>query len=471
MYNLILKSPRRIRLIYMLADILLVALSFYGAYIIRYNSLFELGKHLNLPNLEYYNFIFILWTIFILVFFSRNNLYYTNRIIGIPSEIFKVSISVLYSGILIGAVIFFAQYKFFSRQVFLVTLFLLCFLLSGWRAIKRVILRSMILKGFNNLNIMIIGGGQVGLDVYEQIKLNPWLGLKVVGFLDDLHQDKEDNLGCLDDFQKAAKQYFIDQVIITIPSEKGKVAKIISQAKNMNLGLSIVPEAFEENFPFMSIDYLGNIPLINYKERIRHPAEFALKRCFDLLIAIFMLILLIPVFIIIAILIKMDSRGPVFYIQKRVGSKGKIFNLYKFRSMVKNADCLKEGLRQLNEVQGGVIFKIRKDPRITRFGRFLRKYSLDELPQLINVVKADMSLVGPRPPTPDEVEKYHYDYMQRLAIKPGITGLSQIKGRSELTFRRWMRWDLWYINNWSFGLDLKIIFLTLPRVLKGKGAY
>jgi lipopolysaccharide/colanic/teichoic acid biosynthesis glycosyltransferase len=157
--------------------------------------------------------------------------------------------------------------------------------------------------------------------------------------------------------------------------------------------------------------------------------------------------------------------------QKRVGLKGQFFKLYKFRSMVNNADHLKVNLLSKNEVKDGIIFKIRNDPRITRVGRFIRKYSLDELPQLFNIIKGDMSLVGPRPPTPDEVEKYKDNEMDRLSVKPGITGLAQIKGRSDLSFYHWMRWDYWYINNWSLALDLRIMWLTAPVVLKGKGAY
>jgi len=139
--------------------------------------------------------------------------------------------------------------------------------------------------------------------------------------------------------------------------------------------------------------------------------------------------------------------------------------------MIKDADKLKGQLLEKNEVCDGIIFKIKKDPRVTRTGRFLRRYSLDELPQLFNVLKGDMSLIGPRPPTIDEVQKYTYLQMQRLSVRPGITGLSQVKGRSTLTFRRWVKWDLWYVNNWSFGLDLRILWWTVPVVFKGQGAY
>ena len=151
--------------------------------------------------------------------------------------------------------------------------------------------------------------------------------------------------------------------------------------------------------------------------------------------------------------------------------KGINFNFYKFRSMVENADELKDKLLEQNEVRDKVMFKIKDDPRMTKLGKFLRRYSLDELPQLFNVLIGNMSLVGPRPPLLDEVEKYGCNHIDRLSIKPGITGLSQIRGRSDLSFSRWVRWDLWYVNNWSFGLDLKILWETIPVVLKGKGAY
>jgi lipopolysaccharide/colanic/teichoic acid biosynthesis glycosyltransferase len=166
----------------------------------------------------------------------------------------------------------------------------------------------------------------------------------------------------------------------------------------------------------------------------------------------------------------LESFGPVLYVSKRSGRKGVIFNFYKFRSMVENADNFKNVLKDKSEVKGP-IFKIRKDPRLTRVGSFLRKYSLDELPQLINVFKGDMSLVGPRPFPVEESQQIEYKHIPRLNIKPGITGLAQIKGRSDLSFSHWMRWDNWYLHNWSLGLDIKILLWTIPVVLKGKGAY
>jgi lipopolysaccharide/colanic/teichoic acid biosynthesis glycosyltransferase len=194
------------------------------------------------------------------------------------------------------------------------------------------------------------------------------------------------------------------------------------------------------------------------------------KRVFDLTLGIMIMILLIPVFPIIAIMIKLDSPGQVFYKQRRVGKGGKIFNFYKFRSMVKGADAERERVKELNE-QDGPIFKIKDDPRITAVGSFLRRSSLDEIPQIINVVIGNMSIVGPRPPLPSEVAGYRSWHRRRLEVKPGITCLWQISGRSHIGFNEWMRLDLEYLKNRSFRTDLLIFFKTLPAVIARKGAY
>ena len=194
------------------------------------------------------------------------------------------------------------------------------------------------------------------------------------------------------------------------------------------------------------------------------------KRFFDFCLAWVIFLFLSPVLAVIAALIKLGRPGPALYKSRRYGLCGKVFPMYKFRSMVCNAEEMLSQLKDKNEVDGP-IFKIRKDPRITKFGTFLRKYSLDELSQILNAIKGDMSLVGPRPLPVEQIEEQDLQQFKRLEVRPGITGLWQIRGRSDLPFVRLVKWDIWYINNWSFGLDLYILFQTLPVVLKGKGAY
>ena len=469
-----IRPLRKVHFFYVFVDVVFISMSFYLSYFFRYNSLRDIFTCVNLPNFKEYSFIFILWAFFLLFSLKIKNLYFTDRNLTIPGEIGRVCVCVLYTSVLIGAVVFFSQYKFFSRQVFLQTIALFCVLLSGWRTVKRLTLRKMISNGFRNINVMIIGAGKMGALALQEIRKMPWCGFRIAGFLDDHVKGEVEGvpiLGVIQEFSGIAKKHFIDEVIITIPSEPVTVSRLIKAAKDHRVGIRVVPQNFEEPLAISEMNYLGIVPLLTYKTRRQHPTEFFLKRLFDLVISFISLVVLFPLFILIAILVKLDSKGPVFYIQKRVGYKGNIFSLFKFRSMIEDADKLKKELMEENEVKDGIIFKIKKDPRITRAGAFLRKYSLDEFPQLLNVLKGDMSLVGPRPPTPDEVRQYNSSHMHRISIRPGMTGLSQVRGRSALSFRKWVKWDEWYINNWSFGLDMKILWWTVPAVLKGKGAY
>jgi exopolysaccharide biosynthesis polyprenyl glycosylphosphotransferase len=194
------------------------------------------------------------------------------------------------------------------------------------------------------------------------------------------------------------------------------------------------------------------------------------KRALDIVLSIVIIILLLPLLAAVATAIRLDSRGPIFFVQKRVGKDGKTFSFYKFRSMVSGAERLKQRLEHLSETEGP-IFKIKKDPRITRIGKFIRRYSIDELPQLFNVLKGDMSLVGPRPPLPSEVAKYTPYHKRRLSVRPGITCLWQISGRSNISFYEWVELDIYYIGYRSFLLDLKILMRTIPVVITGRGAY
>jgi exopolysaccharide biosynthesis polyprenyl glycosylphosphotransferase len=399
---------------------------------------------------------------------------------------------VIFSSLLAGLTIFILEMKFFSRLVFGWVAVLLILNLSLWRAIKRIIIRYRIAKGYYNINVLIIGAGKAGYALAEEIEENPYLGLKVIGLLDDNKTGKVLSykvLGKINDLEHIVQHSFIDEIYITIPSERKRVSEILTLVRGLKKTIRILVDNFMPletigeqeksktslagfTFPFSQVkmNYIGFIPLISYIDVGLHPTELFAKRLLDVIVAGISLILLMPLFVIIAFLIKLDSPGSVFYQSLRCGKKGRLFNFYKFRSMFQDSDNQKEVLRNKSEVKGPV-FKIKNDPRITFMGRLLRRYSLDELPQLLNVLKGDISLVGPRPPTPDEVAKYDFWQMRRLEIRPGITCLWQVRGRSDLSFYKWVKWDLWYINNWSFGLDLKILWWTIPAILKRKGAY
>lgn len=452
---------------YFLIDICLIILSFWTAYSLR------IAKGESLAYCEEYFLGFLFWGLVLLYELKRKKLFVTDRSLSIPSELARVFTAVTRSCILVGTFIFVFKYEFFSRIVFCFSYLFCIFVLGAWRLFKRLFVRYLISEGYQNTKVLIVGTGRSAKVANEEILRHPYFGLKLCGFLGEANKYifGEQLLGNYDNFESVIKKYFIDEVIISDSTQDERITKLIEKAKCLRLGVRVIPADFEHSYPILDVSYLGIVPLLTYKERRHHPAEFALKRIFDIFSSLFLIFFCSPLYIIFALLIKFESRGPVFFKQDRVGFKGRIFNFYKFRSMVVNAEELKESLKAQNEVKDGVIFKIKDDPRITKVGRFIRKYSIDELPQLINVLLGDMSLVGPRPPVPSEVKEYDSEQMERLSIRPGITGMSQVKGRSELSFRNWVRWDIWYINNWSFGLDLMILLWTVPAVIKGKGAY
>lgn len=469
--------------IYILVDIVLIILWTYVPYILRYNAIkpYELFRlpfiwHiLNFPDLPIYSLIFLFWGIITILVLNNYHLYATDRELTIPRETWLVLKAVVFATLPVVVLLFLFKVVIFSRLIFTITLTGLFISLSLWKIVKRYIVRKLVLRGFHNLNVLIIGAGRVGRMLIEEIKMHPYLGLKIVGFLDDF---KEGNgivngyrvIGNINDFEKVVRQEFVDEVFVTIPSQYKIVQSLISKGRELGVTLRIVPEFYDLLPGEIKLHHLGSITLLGYHSKGIHGTDMFLKRLIDILVSGLLLLILSPLFLILTILIKLDSPGPVFYKSKRCGRKGEIFVFYKFRSMVKDADMILLSLRDKNEKKGP-IFKMKNDPRVTWIGRFIRGFSLDELPQLWNVFKGDMSLVGPRPPTPEEVVNYDPWQMRRLEIKPGITCLWQVRGRSDLSFYKGVKWDIWYIDNWSFWLDLKILLWTLPAVFKTKGAY
>lgn len=456
---------------YFCIDVILIALCFYIAYALRYGRILSPGK---LPYYREVIFLFILWAGALLLLINSRRLYTTDRSWTIPQEAWRVFVCVCFSAIFAGVMIFMLQIKVFSRLVFFNSFMFLFFSLSLWRAVKREFLRYRLAKGFYNYNVLVVGAGKAGRALVKEIETHPYLGLNVIGFFDS-HKDGKvaghDVLASRDeDVKEILQKYFVDEVYITIPSQRELTTEILSICRAMKKTVRVVADNFTLPFYRLELGHMGVIPVIEYVRSKPHGTEILMKRAFDITVSALGIVLLMPFFVVIGCLIKADSPGPVIYKSLRSGKKGKVFNFYKFRSMVEDAESKKESLREMSEVDGP-IFKMKDDPRITRIGKLLRRHSLDELPQLFNVLKGDMSLVGPRPPTPDEVEKYDIWQMRRLDVRPGITCLWQVRGRSDLSFYKWIKWDLWYIDNWTFGLDFKILLWTIPSVFSRKGAY
>jgi exopolysaccharide biosynthesis polyprenyl glycosylphosphotransferase len=262
----------------------------------------------------------------------------------------------------------------------------------------------------------------------------------------------------------------VDEVFVFLPIKSfyQVIEDIISICEIVGVEVKIPTDIFSMQLSKSTISFYGNVSVIDLFTSPKMNWHLFIKRMIDVAVSLTGLIILLPFFIIIMFLIKAASRGPAFFKQQRVGYNGRLFNCFKFRTMVADAELLKDDLMKYNEMDWPV-FKIKADPRITKIGQFLRKTSIDELPQLLNVLLGDMSLVGPRPPIPEEVQHYDLPSLRRLRMKPGITGIWQVSGRNSVSFEKWMELDREYIDNWSLALDFKILLKTIPAVLKGSG--
>jgi exopolysaccharide biosynthesis polyprenyl glycosylphosphotransferase len=351
-------------------------------------------------------------------------------------------------------------------------------LLGLSRLILFRIITHMRRRGIGVRRVVIVGAGEVARAVMRAVVANPEAGFEVIGFFDDNPLKGNTDIGrfkamgnIADNLMALLEHETVDEVIITLPWQyHRKIMSIMVQCERKNIRTRIVPDLFQITLNRMQIEEIAGVPMISIKEVGISGLNQFIKRSIDIVFATLGLVSFAPLMGLIALIVKLESPGPVLFPQERVGKNGRCFTLYKFRSMVEDAEALKETLADLNEADGP-LFKIKEDPRRTWLGKWLRKWSLDELPQLYNILRGDMSMVGPRPPIPTEVAQYKEWHKRRLDVSPGLTGLWQVSGRSGLTFDEMALLDIYYIENWSLGLDAKILLQTVPRVIFGYGAY
>lgn len=317
-------------------------------------------------------------------------------------------------------------------------------------------------------NLLIVGAGGVGRRVASYVENHPEAGREVCGFLDNERPLGDRVIGRVSDLARLARTGFVDEVILAAPHDRALTVHVLREARCLRLDVEIVPELFGCTPAETEVEQVGDLPVICLHAERLPAAGLVLKRLVDVVGAGCALTALSPLLAVIAGLIKLDSPGPVLYIAQRAGRKGRLFRCYKLRTMVSNADQLKNSLRHNNQ-RSGPFFKISDDPRITRVGHLLRRYSLDELPQLWNVLKGDMSLVGPRPHPLDDVAGYEIGHLARLDVTPGITGLWQVTARRDPSFLRGMQLDREYICTWSLEKDLRILLRTVWAVVRGTG--
>jgi len=384
----------------------------------------------------------------------------------------------LASATLLFALTFALKLEFVSRLLLgiyalLDLLLMIIFRLVAWR-FPAPLRRSV--AGFRHF--LLVGDGEEVAEIARTLEAYETRGMRLFGFVrvqpgpaealpDGL--TKSYPVVTLPELPELLRRHVIDEVIFAVAKEDlEKLGEAFMVCEEEGVKTRVLLNFFPQVVSKVYLERLGSKPLLTFSAT---PEDDSLlfKRGLDFVLALAAMMVLSPLLLILAVLVKLTSRGPIFFSQTRCGLGGRRFTLYKFRSMRADADLLREELEALNEVDGPV-FKIRNDPRCTPIGRFMRKFSLDELPQLVNIIKGDMSFVGPRPPLPEEVEKYERWQRRRLRMQPGLTCLWALEGRSRLSFRRWMELDLEYIDHWSMTLDWKIMLKTIPIVLVGRGA-
>jgi exopolysaccharide biosynthesis polyprenyl glycosylphosphotransferase len=342
-----------------------------------------------------------------------------------------------------------------------------------WRRHRDYLYKSKIAQR----NFLIVGADRTGHDVCNYLSSLQHVGYRFQGFVsmyeqrDDLQVVHESEIvGLVDDVIHLAQSRFVDEIIFSKrPTTPGVLSCILRQAQPLGISIRLIPSLTETLVDRTDVEYIGALPTIAVFTMRQRPIAQLLKRAIDVSIAAVALIALLPIFLAIALAIMLQSSGPALYLSKRVGHKGRIFTCFKFRTMVMDAAAMQESLEHRNE-RNGAFFKISNDPRVTTIGRALRKYSLDELPQLWNVIRGDMSLVGPRPPLASETMQYNLRELRRLDAVPGITGLWQVKARQDPSFEQTVALDRNYINNWSLLLDFSILLQTVKVVFRGTGS-
>src|ERR1700685_3110787 len=381
----------------------------------------------------------------------------------------------LTAGLLLAGALYLVRGEVISRGVVIITVVTTTVLLCGRRLIWRMMKYRRFESGLEVRNIIIVGTGRVGQAMRQHLDSIRHLGYRFKGYVQIPGVDSDspalagDVLGSLDQVLQLARQYFADEIFLSAPCDARVVTRIVSQAREAGVDVRVVPELYDGLAWNSPIEYIGQFPTIPLHRGDTPVIGLFLKRVMDLLLSSLALITLAPVIGCIAALVKLDSPGPVLYCSDRIGKKGRVFRCIKFRTMVADAERRRSEILHMNE-RDGILFKVSNDPRITRFGAFLRKYSLDELPQFVNVLRGDMSMVGPRPPIASEVKRYDLSHLRRLDVLPGMTGLWQVQARQDPSFDSYISLDTAYIQNWSLWLDLKILIRPLSVVAAGTGS-
>jgi exopolysaccharide biosynthesis polyprenyl glycosylphosphotransferase len=473
----LLKKPWRL-VLEIAVDVALINLGFVLAYWIRYRMQWPLPVAAeNVIPLAAYVPMAAILSALLIASYANQNVYAHKRGRTWVDEAYVLLNGTALGTLFMIVITYFVPHLSYSRTILPLAAMTIAVLLTLSRVAKNAVINYLRKKGIGVKSLLIVGAGEVGRTVMRTIVAHPELGYHVAGFVDDDAQKGQTDLGrmkalgSIDNISSIITHMGIDMVIITLPwMYHRKILRIVRQCEHHNVQAYIVPDLLQMTINQVGVENLGEVPMIGLREEAISHEERLLKRASDIFLASILLLLGAPLMLLVAIAIKLDSRGPVIFRQTRLSKHEKPFTCYKFRTMHQDAELTKERLiAQGNGDQR--LFKMKGDPRITRVGRILRRLSIDEFPQFFNVLRGDMSIVGPRPPIPSEVELYLEWHRHRLDVPAGITGMWQVSGRSDLNFDEAALLDIWYVENWSFLLDLKIMFKTPGVILFGKGAY
>ncbi len=411
----------------------------------------------------------IIWVL-IMMFFS---VYDGRKNIRIVDEFTNLTLSSLFAGIALAGILY-LTYRDTSRLTFLVFVSTAYLILVLWRIITRGFYRKRNEVFGGASKILIVGAGPVGRDIESRIREYSHLSVSLAGFLDDDAKKRSQNpkvIGPVSDIRSVVRNQFITDVVIALPTRAyEKVNVLVKDLDDQPVKIWIVPDYFSLSLHHTEMENFLGLPMLDLRATALTEYQRMVKRMFDIFFTTIILIFFLPIMGIVALAILIEDGRPVLHIQQRVGENGKPFKFYKFRTMVRNAEAMQKQIEFVND-QGELIHKTKNDPRVTRLGRILRRFSLDELPQFFNVLRGNMSLVGPRPELPYLVEQYQPWQRKRFAVPQGLTGWWQIHDRSDKPMHLHSEDDLYYIQNYSFWLDLQIIFRTTWIIIRGKGAY
>lgn len=456
-------------------DIAMIVLAFFTSWAIRYVA--EIG-----PEIEETNYVpFLVFAPVLLglipvslLAITVAGLYRQRRGTEWFDDIPSVARSIALATMTLFAGVALLRYPATSRLTFILAWFTATIFVIAGRALVQMVATALHRRGVGVERVLVVGGNNLGRIIMQSLASRAHLGYHVVGFVDDDRAadfGRFRHLGGLDDVEQLAEAEKIDQVIVALPAAShAAILRIVDHCRQGQVSFKLVPDLYEMSLSRVDVDTVSGIPLIGLKDVSIIGWNALTKRVIDILVSALALLALSPILAVIALLIKLESRGPILYRHTRIGKNRVPFTMYKFRSMRQDADKLREALLEKQDGDNR-LFKDRRDPRITGVGSFIRRWSLDELPQFWNVLTGDMSVVGPRPQIPPEVANYEDWHYKRLAVSPGLTGLWQVSGRSELTFDEMVIYDIYYIENWSLGLDFRILLRTVPAVLQGRGAF